>query len=460
MASPESTSSHIDGEEPLLLIKGGRLFVPDLGEMRVVGAIVIKGDRILEVRPPGVSLNPPVGATVFEAEGKWIIPGLIDAHVHLVHVLRDLNITGDEVFPLFLAHGVTTVRDVGDEITEQKRLRQHSVTHPESSPRVFMASPLIEGAHPYHDFVSESLTDDDQVPEFIREMDRAGVQTIKLYTSVERAVGRAVIEEAHRHGMWVTAHLQWGYRAQDAIADGVDSLEHTESLLEFILPPGSPRWPELHQRPDIPPDELAAMQQTLLEIKANLDLDHPRVTELIELLVRHNVAVTPTLVVYRNWVLLRDLPEVQKHPDLQLMPKRMREGWQKMVSSAPLPEETRELRQRQYDLLGELTVRLYRAGVRLMVGTDTPVPLCPPGLSLHQELELLVDAGMPPAAVLTAATRNAAKALNQTDQLGSIAPGKLADLVILDGDPLRDIRNTRQIHRVIRSGIVVDPNNY
>jgi len=127
-----------------------------------------------------------------------------------------------------------------------------------------------------------------------------------------------------------------------------------------------------------------------------------------------------------------------------------------MVASAPLPETTRELRRRQYDKLCELTARLYRAGVTLMVGTDTPVPLCPPGLSMHQEFELLVEAGVPPAAVLTGATRNAAKALNQSDQLGSIAPGKLADLVILDGDPLDDIRNTRKIHQVIRSGIVVD----
>jgi len=424
--------------------------------MRPVGAISIVGDRIVEVSEAGGVLSPPTGATVIEAKGKWIIPGLIDAHVHLVHVLRDLGITGDEVFPLFLTNGITTLRDVGDELTAQKLLLNHSETHPESSPRLFMSSPLIEGAHPYHPHVSESLTDVDQVPEFIRAMDRAGVQTIKLYTSVGRPVGRAVIREAHRRGKWVTAHLQWSYRAQDAIADGVDSLEHTESLLEFILPPGSPRWPELHQRPGIPADELAAMERQLLEIKADLDLDHPRVTALIESLVRHDVAVTPTLVVYRNWVLLRDLPEVQQHPDLQLLPERMREGWLKMVASAPLPAATRELRRRQYDKLGELTARLYRAGVTLMVGTDTPVPRCPPGLSMHQEFELLVEAGVPPAAVLTGATRNAAKALNQSDQLGSIAAGKLADLVILDADPLSDIRNTRKIHQVIRSGMVVD----
>ena len=212
---PQNTAS-----ESHLFIKGGSLFDPDLGRMRPVGAITVMGDRVVEVCPPGGVLVPPAGVTVIEAEGKWIIPGLIDAHVHLVHVLRDLGITGDEVFPLFLTNGITTLRDVGDELTAQKVLVKHSEDHPESSPRLFMSSPLIEGAHPYHAFVSESLTDVDQVPEFIREMDRAEVQTIKLYTSVGRSVGRAVIREAHRHGKWVTAHLQWGYRAQDAIADG------------------------------------------------------------------------------------------------------------------------------------------------------------------------------------------------------------------------------------------------
>tara|TARA_Y100000385_G_scaffold263928_1_gene296863 strand:- start:2215 stop:2493 length:279 start_codon:yes stop_codon:yes gene_type:complete len=92
---------------------------------------------------------------------------LIDAHVHLVHVLCDLGIAGDEVFPLFLANGITTLRIVDDELTAQKHLLNHSETHPESSPRLLMSSPLIEGAHPYHAFVSESLTDIDQVPKFI-----------------------------------------------------------------------------------------------------------------------------------------------------------------------------------------------------------------------------------------------------------------------------------------------------
>ena len=104
-----------------------------------------------------------------------------------------------------------------------------------------------------------------------------------------------------------------------------------------------------------------------------------------------------------------------------------------------------------------LTGRLYRAGVELLVGTDTPVQFCPPGFALHQELELLVESGLTPAAALTAATRNNARSLGQSAQLGSIEAGKLADLVILDADPLADIRNTRKIYRVIRAGCLTDP---
>ena len=119
--------------------------------------------------------------------------------------------------------------------------------------------------------------------------------------------------------------------------------------------------------------------------------------------------------------------------------------------------EIADLRRQQMAKLQELTGVLYRAGVPLLAGTDSPVHFCPPGFAFHQELELLVEAGLPPAAALTAATRNNARALNESDRLGSIEPGKLADLVILDADPLADIRNTRRISRVIRGGIVCDP---
>lgn len=440
-----------------LVIQGGQLFDPASGRMLPFTAILILGDRIKSVALEGEPVAVPPGAQVIEGRGKFLIPGLIDGHIHLVHILRGRQVTGNEIFPLFLANGVTTLRDVGDEVVAQKLLCQLAEDRPESSPRLYMSSPLIDGNPPYHLFVSQTITDPAKVPEFVDEMVGWGVQTFKLYDGVDRAVGQAVIKEAHRRGKWVTAHLQWNYRVQDAIEDGIDSFEHTGSIFEFLLPPETPRWPSPSERIGIPAAELADLQRRILEVKARVDLSQPCTTGLVAALLRHKVAVDPTLVVYRNWMLLRDLPEVQQNPDNRQIPARLREGWRLSANDNRLDPATLELRRRAFAKLQELTFLLYRSGVELLVGTDSPVQFCPPGLAMHQELQLLVESGLPPAAVLTAATRNNARALNQSAQLGSIEPGKLADLVILEANPLTDIRNTRKIFRVIRSGLVCDP---
>ena len=440
-----------------LVIRNGQLFDSAAGRMVPFGAILIEGDRITAVTPVGVPLMTPAGAQVIEARGKFLIPGLIDAHVHLVHILRNLQITADEIFPLFLANGVTSLRDVGDEIVAQKLLFKYTEAHPESAPRLVMGSPLVDGAPPYHPFISVPMTDPAKVPAFVDEMSAWGVQTFKLYVGTGRPVGQAVIREAHRHGKWVTAHLAWNYRAQDAVEDGIDSIEHIGSIMEFILPPETPRWPPPPERAGIPAPVLAATERKIMEIKARLDFTSPRTTDLVAAMVRHHTMLSPTLVVYRNWMLLRDQPVVLQHPDLAQIPARLRDGWLLSAKYAPLDATTQGLRQQQFAKMEELTGLLYRSGVELLVGTDTPVQFCPPGFAMHQELELLVESGLTPAAALTAATRNNARALNQSAQLGSLEAGKLADVVILDGNPLEDIRNTRKIDRVIRGGIVCDP---
>ncbi len=444
-------------ETPALVIQGGKLFDSSSGHMVPFRAIVIEGDRIKTIAFEGQTVVAPPGAQVVDARGKFLIPGLIDAHVHLVHVLRSVQMTADEIFPLFLANGVTTLRDVGDEVVAEKLLRNYAAEHPGHSPRVIMGSPLIDGNPPYHSFVSWALTEPEKVAAFVDEMIKWDVQTFKLYVGVKRPVGQAIIKEAHRRGKWVTAHLAWNYTAQEAVADGIDSLEHIDSVFSFVLPPETPRWPPPAERAGMTAAALTDLQRRILEVKARVDFTQPATTEMVAALVRNKVAIDPTLVVYRNWMLLHDQPEVQQHPDLGQIPARLREGWLLSAQSSPIDPTTVDLRRRQLAKLQELTGLLYRSGVELLVGTDTPVQFCPPGLALHQELELLVASGLPPEAALIAATRNNARAIGQTANLGSLEPGKLADLVILNADPLQDIRNTRAIFRVVRSGLVGDP---
>lgn len=422
-------------DAPGLVIRGGSLFDPASGTMKPLQAIVIEGNKIKAVGTPERPALIPKDAQVIDARDKFICPGLIDAHVHLVHRLNFAHVTGDEVLPLFLAHGVTAVRDTGDEVVAQTVVAHFAEARPERCPRVFTASHLIDAEPPIHHDIGVGVTDPAKVPALIEDMAAWKVTTLKIYARTGRPVGRRVIEEGHRRGFIVTGHLS-GYPAQEAVEDGIDCLEHITSVFDFIIPP------EVKKQADH---------------RATLDLDNPQAKALIATLAKRKTMVDPTLTVFRNMLLLSDLEEVNRHPDNARMPERLRTYWDKYRQGQGLAPGTLERRRKEFRKYQDLTGRLHRAGVPLLAGTDAPEPYCPPGSSLHQELELLVESGLTPAAALQAATLHNARALKQDAQLGSVEAGKLADMLILRADPTADIRNTRKIDRVIRGGIVCDP---
>jgi imidazolonepropionase-like amidohydrolase len=391
-------------------------------------SVIIEGDTIQAVGP---SAPVPKDAQVINGEGQFLIPGLIDAHVHLVHLTDRTHVAGEETLPMFLGAGVTSVRSTGDAIKAEQRICRHVEQHPELCPRVFMASPLIDGDPPFHKDVGLAVTKPEQVPKFVEEMERAGVTTLKMYVGTSRHIGQLVIKEGHRHGLVVTAHLG-RYAAQDAVEDGIDCLEHIWSVIDYIVPRGQTR--------------------------VNVDLNNPRAVQLIAAIRAKNVAIDPTLVVFRDMVILGDQPEYIDHPDNAKVPERMREGWQRLAKERNFDFATVDVRRQEFRKYEELTGVLYRAGVTLLAGTDAPEPFVCPGFSLHQELELLVESGLPPAAAINCATIDNARILKQEKKLGSIEAGKLADLVLLRLDPLKDIHNTRSIAKVVRAGRVLDPN--
>jgi len=175
-------------------------------------------------------------------------------------------------------------------------------------------------------------------------------------------------------------------------------------------------------------------------------------------LAKRKTFVDPTLAVFRNMILLPDVPEVRDHPDNALVPQRLRDFWPVYLKRTGCPQGgPLEDRRREFAKFQELTGKLFRAGVPLLVGTDSPEPQVPPGFSLHQELEMLVESGLSPAAALRAATLTNATVLGEKERLGSISAGKQADIVLLTANPLDDIRNTRRIELVIHGGQVCDP---
>ncbi len=402
--------------EPIV-IRDATVFDSTTGKMVAGRTIVIEGDKIKAVGSPDV----PTGARVIDGKGKFVLPGLIDAHVHLVHRLNFAHVTGDEVLPAFLAAGVTSVRDTGDEIVAQTLVARFAAAHPDRSPRVFTCSFLLDADPPIHRDIGLPIADPTRVPAIVADMLAWKVTTLKIYAGSGRVVGRKIIEEGHKHGLVVTGHLG-GYPAQEAVEDGIDCIEHITSVFDFVG-----------------------------------GADTPKAKAFAAILAKKGVFVDPTLTVFKNMLLLSDTAEVQRHPDNKLMPERLQTYWDSYRMGQGLAPATRDARRQQFKNYQQLTGVLFRAGVPLLAGTDAPEPYCPPGFGLHQELEFLVESGLTPSAALQAATINNAKVLKQSDRLGRVEAGYLADLLILDADPTIDIRNTRKIATVIRGGLVCDP---
>ena len=422
-------------EVETLVIQGAAVFDSQSGKMLGERTILIEGERIRAIGSRERPLSIPPGAERIDASGKYVIPGLIDAHVHLVHLADRSRVTGDEFLPLFLANGVTAVRSAGDAIVAAAGVANYAASHPELCPRVFLASPLIDREPPLHRDVGHALTDPAQVAAFVEDMASWNVTTLKIYVGTPRNIGQEVIKEGHRRGLKVAGHLG-RYSAQDAVLDGIDCLEHIWSVFNYCIPEAVKEQPN-H--------------------RANLDLGNPQCQALVTALAESRVAVDPTLVVFRNMIYLNDLKEVHQHPDLAHVPKRMLRYWNEYRAKSNLSPETRALRRQEVRKYQELTGILHSRGVPILVGSDTPEPYVAPGFSLHQELEMLVGSGLTPSAAIQSATLQNARILNQEDHLGSIEVGKFADLVILTADPTADIRNTRKIEVVIRGGQTCNP---
>jgi hypothetical protein len=236
--------------------------------------------------------------------------------------------------------------------------------------------------------------------------------------------------------MFVAAHLG-RYSAQHAVADGIDDLEHIWSVFNYVIP-----------------GEIAGQPGH----RGRVDFSNPICTALIAEMAKRKTYVDPTLSVFRNMILLPDVPEVRDSPDNMLVPERLRAFWPIYLARTGCPQGgPLEDRRREFAKFQELTGLLYRSGVPLLAGTDSPEPQVTPGFSMHTELELLVESGLPPAAALQVATMNNATALREEKRLGSISAGKLADMILLTKNPLDDIRHTRSIDVVIRGGKVCRP---
>lgn len=395
------------------------------------GVVVIRDGRFVSVGTRE-KVKIPADARRIDARGKWLVPGLIDMHVHLDEVLTP---------GAFVLYGVTSVRDVGSNSTTMAALKDRAAQGEVLPRRYWMGRNIDEGKPSWWGAVA--VQGPSEVPGLLEGMQKEGVDGVKLYVRARPDVARAVIAEAHRRRLPVTAHLH--DTLPSAVAEmGIDNLEHITTLFEElrVLPPHTPE----------------GYHTTFVGI-AGVDLNGPKTQHLIKTLAKHHVAVTPTLAV-ALLPIAGEKGAATTYGDWATVPDGWKRFWNDpywdfIATKGWTPQDFQQAHRAKPQFL-ELVKRLHKAGVPIIAGTDTPAPWVLPGAGLLAELQLLVEAGLSPSEALQSATGRAAAVLRKSADVGTIRPGRYADLLLLTADPLTNIRNLHHIAAVYMNGKEID----
>lgn len=414
-----------------LAIRGARLFDPTTGSVRAGTTILVEGSRIAAVGADG-SLPVPDEADVIDAAGRTVLPGLWDMHTHhgtgYISFFRYRELDA----PLHLAGGVTTARDLGSHIDELLSLRRRIDSGEAVGPRL-LAAGYIDGVGGSRTGVQVGSPEEARAA--VDRFAELGYVQIKIYGELPADLVPVVIERARGHDLRVSGHVPRSLSAREAVEAGFDELQHVGIFVSGIL--GS--LDELIVRWEDDWEGWADAQITLQP-------GSPAVREFVELLAAEDVALDPTLAL----ALASERPPHYVASVLDRFPPQTR---RRLLDRFSLPSPLAMERRDAYVSSWMGFVRAaHEAGVPILPGTDLM-----PGFGLHRELELYVEAGIPAPEVLRLATIGAARVMGMDDELGSIEPGKLADLILVDGDPTTDIRDIRRVVTVIKDGRVYDP---
>lgn len=410
-------------------IRNIRLFDPAAGRLTALSTVVVRGDRIVEVKAGEEAGPAPAGQAVMNGEGGTLVPGLHDMHSH--------NTLSSGLF--YLAAGVTSVRDMGNMNDFLPDLMRWLEAGEVAGPRI-VRNGFIEGRSPFsarHGIIASSEA---EAVDAVRWYADRGYWQIKIYNSMNPAWVPAIAAEAHRRGMGVTGHVP-AFTTPDAmIRAGYDEIAHINQLMLGWLVGESE-------------DTRTPLRLTAMARAADLDLASERVQRTVDLMAEREIALDTTAVILERLMLSR-AGSVQPGDAAYL--DHMPIGYQRYRRRTFVPLESPENDQRYrrgFQRLLETIRLLHGRGIRLLPGTDDGT-----GFTLLRELELYQQAGIPPAEVLRIATLGMAQYLGRSDRLGSIEPGKLADFFLVPGDPTQDVSAVRQARMVMRGGVVYFPN--
>ncbi len=415
-------------DRPVALL-GATIIDGSGGPVLVDGGILVRDGRI-EAIGSRETLILPRGTEEVELAGRYIMPGLVDAHTTAVQW----------ALPRYLEFGVTAVRDLHGDLGPALAQMRQSRDSGWQGPRIFSAGATVDG--PRAAAPALASADERAARQAVDRLSVEGALTVAAGPGLEGELLRAVVDEAGTFGLPVAAHLGLT-DAVRASRFGVRSIEHLSGIAE-ALAPNAPQIAAAHRQGETAGWSLAE--------RAWSALDSAALARVASEVAGARVTLVPTLVLHETLSRLDD-STVYRDPSLRLVPEEVRRGWDlpNLVRQAGWTSGDftafRNARPKQDLFLREFV----RAGGTVVAGSGSPRELMVPGLALHQELELLVRAGLSPAQAILAGTRDAAR-LAGTDSVGVLAPGRGADLVVLTRDPLQDIRNTRAIERVMVRG--------
>ena len=410
-----------------LVIRNARLFDPRDLSVTPATSVVIRGDRVIRVAPDA-EVKPSANAEVIDAHGQLLMPGLWDNHQHFSEIDGALD----------LANGVTSARDMANDLDSFPERVARFDEGSELGPRVLKAG-IIDGTG---ELAGPTKMRVDTAEEAIKDVDwyaDHGYAQIKIYSSVKPELVPIMAERAHARGLRVSGHVPAFMSARQFVENGADEIQHINFIvLNFLFP----EVKETRNR-----DRFIKVAERAREFTP----EKPEVRDFIQFLKQHHTVLDPTLVAFEG--LFCGDPTALTPGLEQIIPRfppQIRRG---MRSGAlEVPPDKKEAYHESFPAILRLLKALHDGGVIIIPGTDALA-----GYMLHHELELYVRAGIPAAEVLRMATLTSAEVMGANKDRGVIAPGKLADMILVDGDPLKNMRDLDKITTVIKGGTLYDP---
>jgi tetratricopeptide (TPR) repeat protein len=430
----QSCSKIIEGD---LIITNVDIIDVKTGDINLSMDVVINDDIIDSI--VGHKNNTNYKAkTIIDGSGKFLIPGLWDMHTHTWWGY-------EEFFPLLLANGVTGIQEMFGDLIAVKNIKEKIKKGEIIGPEFISAGRIIDGKSAMHSGSDEADTPE-KGREIVRRQIKDGADFIKVYSLLTKDVYLAIADESKKHGVPMYGHLPDGVPLEEGIKAGHKSLEHFIGILEYTSN-------NRHHFHDVmegnKKDTTLLGKNTYVKMLEFMVKNHNpnRIDSLITLLKDSETWVSPSNVVNRAYSHQKD-SSISHKKNIVYLPHILRENWKGSLKS----DRYYNAWKAHYYLSLSIMSRMQDGGVKFLAATDYSNPYVFPGFDLHNELQIFVDVGFTPLEALQTATLNPAKFLDKTDKFGTVEIGKIANLLLLDENPLKDINNTKKIAYVLQRG--------